>query len=128
VTGAFDASPVLPGESTPSPAVAAVRVTWPADIARDPFSSDLVFPRAAPPPGPKGEPVTAPATDRSDVAAMAREKIQLKGTVLGDRPLAMMNGRVYRVGEYAEGFKIVQIETNQITVERDGSRVVVEAH
>jgi hypothetical protein len=39
----------------------------------------------------------------------------------------MMNGRLYHVGEIVEGFKILEIATNQITVERDGSRVVVEA-
>jgi hypothetical protein len=131
------ASVMLPSDvpaftATPSNAADVVaRVTWPTEMARDPFDSDLVFPPAAPPPTPEPKvdvSVTKPVPPPVDVPALAREKIHLKGTVLGDRPIAMMNGRVYRVGEVVEGFKIVEIVTNQITVERGGSRVVIEAN
>jgi hypothetical protein len=126
VDGLSGEAPAISGQPSPNPAVAA-RVAWPADIARDPFTSDLVLTPAGAAPPTKAEPVVAPSTVAIDVAALAREKIELKGTVLGDRPLAMMNGRVFHIGQVFEGFKIVEIATNQITVEREGSRVVVEA-
>lgn len=109
------------------PANHAINVTWPNEIARDPFHSNLVFPPAPPPPEPVVEaPVLPPAPPPVDIEALAKETIHLKGTVLGDRPLAMMNGRVYRVGEVVEGFEIVKIGINQITIERDGLRLIVQ--
>ena len=118
-------SPVVP---TPSqPLKGAMTVVWPTDMARDPFHSDLVFPPAAPAPEPKSDvPVVVPPSGPGvDYASIVREKINLKGTILGERPIAMMNGRVYRLGEVLEGFTIVEIEKNQITVEREGTRFVV---
>jgi hypothetical protein len=99
-------------------------IAWPKDIARDPFQSERVFPPGTTAIVPKLDPVV-PALPQVDLAALVREKIDLKGTILGERPIAMMNGRVYRVGEVVEGFKIVEIEKNQITVERDGKSLVV---
>jgi hypothetical protein len=106
-----------------------VSVTWPTDVARDPFQSDLVFPPAAPPPvvETKPDPSTLPPVPPPvDLTAVAREKLQLKATVLGERPIAMMNGRVYRTNEMVEGFTIVEIRKTDITVERDGKRIVIE--
>ncbi|HEV2294629.1 MAG TPA: hypothetical protein VGR35_12305 [Tepidisphaeraceae bacterium] len=120
---------VVSSQAAPQPANGAVSVTWPTAVARDPFQSDLVFPPAPPLPPAKVEPtaVAPPATSSPQVslAALAKEKIHLKATVLGDRPLAMMNGRVYRVGEVIEGFLIVEIEKNQITIERNDLRLVI---
>ena len=124
VTDAPDAL-VLPGEPTPNRIDGTSSVTWPTDVARDPFNSKLVFPTEV---RITEAPAVTATTDPVDVAALAREKIQLKGTVLGEHPQAMMNGRVFYVGGVVEGFKIVEIGTNQVTVERDGSRVVIEAH
>lgn len=126
----------LPSPPTQVAVVPVMSITWPAAMSRDPFNSELVFPPAPPPPAPAPPPkveapVVAPAPSPPppvDFAALAREKIHLKGTVLGERPLAMMNGRVYRVGEVVEGFKIVEIVTNQITVERSGTRVVLKTN
>ena len=120
------ATPVLP---TPSqPGKGAMPIVWPTDMPRDPFHSDRVFPPAAPPPDPKQQEVptvVVPTGLPVDYAAIVREKFNLKGTILGERPIAMMNGRVYRIGEVLEGFTIVEIEKNQITVEREGTRFVV---
>ena len=117
------ATSVLP---TPSQSTkGAMTVVWPTDMARDPFHSDRVFPPAAPTPEPKQQedPVAvAPSGLSVDYAAIVREKFNLKGTILGERPIAMMNGRVYRIGEVLEGFTIVEIQKNQITVEREGTR------
>jgi len=115
-------------DPTPSqPVKGAMAVVWPTDIARDPFHSDRVFPPAAPPEPKQQEvpTVVAPSGLSVDYAAIVREKMNLKGTILGERPIAMMNGRVYRIGEVLDGFTIVEIETNQITVEREGMRFVV---
>jgi hypothetical protein len=115
-------------DPTPSqPVKGAMAVVWPTDIARDPFHSDRVFPPAAPPEPKQQEvpTVVAPSGLSVDYAAIVREKMNLKGTILGERPIAMMNGRVYRIGEVLEGFTIVEIEKNQITVEREGTRFVV---
>jgi hypothetical protein len=115
-------------DPTPSqPVKGAMAVVWPTDMARDPFHSDRVFPPAAPPEPKQQEAptVVAPVGLSVDYAAIVREKMNLKGTILGERPIAMMNGRVYRIGEVLEGFTIVEIEKNQITVEREGTRFVV---
>jgi len=116
-------------DPTPSqPVKGAMTVVWPTDMARDPFHSDRVFPPAAPSPEPKQQEVpsvVAPSGLSVDYAAIVRDKMNLKGTILGERPIAMMNGRVYRIGEVLEGFTIVEIEKNQITVEREGTRFVV---
>lgn len=111
----------------PQPAQSAVSVSWPAEVARDPFHSALVLPPPAPlPPAPViAAPVAPPAPPPVDFAAMAREKIRLKAIVQGERPLAMMNGRLCRVGDNVEGFKIVEIGTNRITVERETTRLIV---
>ncbi len=128
----FVAAVVANGAPWLAPAKPALAITWPTDITRDPFHSDLVFPPAAPPPPPPEPkvdvPVVAPAPPPIDLAALVQEKIHLKGTILGDRPIAMMNGRVYRVGEVLEGFKIVEIAKDQITVERDVTRFVVKVN
>ena len=118
----------LPTAAGASPVKPVVAVAWPADVARDPFQSDRVFPPAAPtPPPPKIEvPVVVPPPVTVDLSALVREKLHLKATILGERPIAMMNGRVYRLNEVVEGFKIVEIEKNRITVERDGTRFVVD--
>ena len=133
-TPGVTAALTAPGTSANVPAET-ITVAWPATVARDPFSSDLVFPPPAPPPPPTTPKVDVPVvvappppTPKVDVAALAHERIHLKATVLGERPLAMTNGRVYRVGEVVEGFKIVEIEKNQMTVERDGTRVVIKAN
>ena len=119
------ATPVHPAPAQPGKG--ATTVVWPTDMARDPFQSNLVFPPAAPPPEPKPDvpAVVAPSDPGVDYATLVREKFNLKGTILGERPIAMMNGRVYRIGEVLEGFTIVEIEKNQITVEREGTRFVV---
>jgi hypothetical protein len=111
--------------STVAPAV----IAWPKMVARDPFQSSLVYP-PAPKVDPKVDPtpvvVMPPTPAPDDVAALAKATIHLKGTVLGDKPIAMMNGRVYRIGEYVEGFRVVQIEKRRVVVERDGAQVAIE--
>jgi hypothetical protein len=104
-------------------------IAWPKAAARDPFRSTKVYP---PPVVKVDVPATAPVVAKPpppppvNVAALAREKIQLKGTVQGERALAMVNGRLCRVGQTVEGFRIVEIGKRSITVERAGVRVVVE--
>jgi hypothetical protein len=101
-------------------------IAWPKAAARDPFRSTKVYP---PPVVKVDVPATAPVVAKPppvNVAALAKEKISLKGTVQGERALAMVNGRLCRVGQTVEGFRIVEIGKRSITVERAGVRVVVE--
>jgi hypothetical protein len=114
--------------AAPARPVAANVIAWPKAAARDPFRSTKVYP---PPVVKVDVPATAPVAVKPapppvNFAALAREKISLKGTVQGERSLAMVNGRLCRVGQTVEGFRIVEIGKRTITVEKGGVRVVVE--
>ena len=105
-------------------------IAWPDAAARDPFHSTKVYP----PPAPRVETpkvaATAPAPQpipTVNVAALARETIRLKGTVQqGGRAVAMVNGRLFRVGESIGGFQVVEIGKRSIVVEQAGTRVVID--
>jgi len=105
-------------------------IAWPEAASRDPFRSIKVYP----PPVVRVEvPATAPVAPPAppppppvNVAALAKETLHLKGTVQGEHSLAMLGGRLYRVGQTVGGFRIVEIGKRTITVERAGVRVVVE--
>lgn len=117
-TGAPDANSAAP--VTPNV------IAWPRSAARDPFRSTKVYPPQAPRVvTPATAPVVAPPPP-VDVAAMARQAIHLKGTVQGERAVAMVNGRLWRVGQTIDGFRIVEITKRTIAVEKSGVRVVIE--
>jgi len=114
-----------PADGSSSAPVALNVIAWPQSAARDPFRSTKVYPPHAPR---VAKPATAPvaAPPPVDVTALAREAIHLKGTVQGERAVAMVNGRLYRVGQTIGDFRIVEISKRTITVERSGVRVVIE--
>ena len=126
------AGPATPLPSSPTAAAKPLVIRWPDASARNPFHSAAVYPPQAkkvepaqvtvvtPPPPPPPQP-------KVDYAAAARQAIQLKGTVQGERPVAMVNGRLYRVGESVANFRILEIGKRSITVEQAGVRVVIEA-
>jgi hypothetical protein len=137
----LDSAPAAPPPSVGAPPVAGQAPTvaasaspakpnvirWPDATARNPFQSASVYPpqvvRVEPS---KVTPVAAPPPT-VDLASVARGAIHLKGTVQGERAIAMVNGRLYRAGESIAGFRIVEIAKRSITVEQAGTRVVVEA-
>jgi hypothetical protein len=90
---------------------ARVVVDWPVVVERDPFRSDRVIP---------------PSTGKADAAALAQEARQVlrfTGSILGEQPKAMVNGKLFGRGDVISGFRIMQIEKRQIVVERDGVTV-----
>ena len=94
--------------------MARVVVDWPVVVERDPFRSDRVIP-------PNG----GGRTDAAALAEEARQALRFTGSILGEQPKAMVNGRLYRKGDMVSGFKILQIERTQIVVERNGVAVRV---
>jgi hypothetical protein len=105
-------------------------IDWPLLAQRDPFVSDLVYP---PPPIPAlPVPVAvSPEQQARDLRDLlleeARNAIYLQGVIAGDRPLAVINGRAYRVGHVVGGYKIVEIQSSQVILERGGVRLAVRA-
>jgi len=47
-------------------------------------------------------------------------KLKLESTMMGSTPRAMVNGVLVREGDTVEGFVVVKIQSQQITVEQDG--------
>ncbi len=108
-----------------------------SSTARDLFALNPEhFPHSAEPDPPKDASAkSAPQSDDDAVrrAAIARdaESIRLKSTVVGDRPVAVINlGGITgnrevlaRVGDTVSGFTVVSIEARRVVLERDGERI-----
>jgi hypothetical protein len=92
---------------------ARVVVDWPVVVERDPFHSDRVIP------------ANAGAKDAVALAQEAKQTLRFTGSILGEHPKAMVNGRLFAKGDVVSGFRIQQIEKRQIVVERDGVSVRV---
>lgn len=93
---------------------ARVVVDWPVVVERDPFRSDKVIP-----------PSTGGKSDAVALAQEARQALRFTGSILGEQPKAMVNGRLFGKGDLVSGFRILQIEKRQIVVERNGISVRV---
>jgi hypothetical protein len=123
-------TPAVESAASARPATPLNVIAWPKTAARDPFRSMKIYP----PPVVRVEvPATAPVAPPKppppppvNVAALARETLHLKGTVQGERSLAMVNDRLYRAGQTVNGFRIVEIGKRTVTVEKAGVRVVIE--
>ena len=59
------------------------------------------------------------------VQAQARA-LSLQTTVVSSDPTAILNGRVLRIGDWISGFKMVEITPRSCTLEKSGTRVVLE--
>jgi hypothetical protein len=53
------------------------------------------------------------------------DSLVLQGAVLGNPPRAMINNRVYRLGEKLNGFEIVKVEARQVVLRRDEIEIVL---
>jgi hypothetical protein len=103
-------------------------IDWPGKVARDPFASAVVY-RPPPPPPKPDEPAPLPPPAPApvvDVAKEAADAIPLTATVVGEKPIAMINGRIYRVGEFVAGFRITEIHARRIVVERNNQRIAID--
>jgi len=106
-------------------------IDWPGKVARDPFASAVVYrPPPPPPPPPKvddpPDPTPPPPAPVVDLAKEAADSIPLTATVVGEKPIAMINGRIYRVGEFVAGFRIAEIHARRIVVERSNQRFTID--
>jgi hypothetical protein len=101
-----------------------VEVDWSLTLARDPFSSAVVFPPkpiAAPPPEP------AQGEKAEELMRLARRSIKLTGTFLGSHPLAIINGRMYHAGDRVDGsgFLVTGIGAREVVLEQDGVSITL---
>lgn len=110
----------------------------PAELARDPFVMTNAFQDALrePAPAAKAEPTTSAIitlTPQNLASVMATipgaEKAAAKGLLLeavmlsGDWRGAVINGRVFRVGESVLGFELTEVESDAAVLRRDQHRV-----
>lgn len=86
------------------------------EIRRDLFAWESVFDSPAP----------MPAADPSEAARAASQALRLQAVMLGDEPRAVVNGRVYRVGEAVGEFVIRRIERRGIVVQKDDVAVNID--
>ena len=95
-------------------------VDWDLALARDPFSSSLVFQGKAPvtlnPDGHRPE-------KAEEITQAARRTLKLNGIFLGSRPLAIINGKTFRKGDRVEGYVVQEIGAKEVVVEKDGVQV-----
>jgi hypothetical protein len=129
LTNEPDPASVVASSNSNRPVVHVPRVIdWPSRVARDPFVSSVVYRPAPPPPKPDepAPPPPPPPPPAIDLAKEAADTIPLTATVVGEKPIAMINGRIYRVGEIVGGFRIVEIHARRIIVERDRQRIPIE--
>ena len=136
-TRAAAAPSAQPTESTDHPAnmggVApaqqpSVHVKWPAVLSRDPFTFDSGSYVGKPPKEPVAIIEDEPDPDQSDdqVEQSARKNLVLQGTILGDDPRALVNGRIYTLGKKVDGYVIKKIEHRRIVIEMKGTEMVLQ--
>ncbi|MCC7351863.1 MAG: hypothetical protein IT446_14985 [Phycisphaerales bacterium] len=52
-------------------------------------------------------------------------QLRLQSTIMGQKPKAMVNGKLVEEGDVVEGFRVLKIGARGIIVERDGIRIEV---
>jgi len=84
-----------------------VQIDWPAVSTRDPFVFD------------------DQEYEKQEVQApVVKHVFDLQGTILGNDPRALINGKGYRIGQSVDGAVIKRIGHGQVTLEIDGVRSV----
>lgn len=123
-------APVIGSEPSPpaarEPRQATVRVSRADELTRDLFVFDdaSYARRPSTQPVEQVEPVITP---QQRVARMLEENpLELQGTVLGDRPRALINGKVYNQGGAVHGFTLKQVDDRRAVIEREGVEVRLE--
>ena len=101
------------------------------EVARDPFAlpAEPEIARAVPLPPVESQPVDAEADSGSD-AAKSKERPfadvhQLQGVILGARPLALIDGNGYRVGDWIDGYRVVALSRDTAELTGRGGRVIL---
>ena len=114
-----------PPASGPHGGLSRISVDWRIRNVRDPFHSDHVFP--APPESSK-TPVDERLVQALKLEGLRKEanaQLSLHGTMVGPRPMAVINGGMHRRGDTVAGFRLTQIEAKHIVVERDVVELMV---
>ena len=52
-------------------------------------------------------------------------RMQLQSTIMNADPVAVINARLLRGGDVIEGFRVVAIQAREVTLEKDGKKVVL---
>lgn len=115
-------------EDRAAPELAPTEATWPVELERDLFAWDRVFPPPADAPAEEAPTVVAeaPAIDPAELQREAQRVVRVQAIVLGDDPIAMINGEVWRPGQVVEGFRIVRLRDRRIVLEKEGVEVILE--
>jgi hypothetical protein len=53
------------------------------------------------------------------------ESLKLESTMMGSQPTAMVNGQMVREGDVIAGFRVLNIESRELIVEREGIRLAI---
>ena len=86
------------------------KVKYTGDKFRDPFESYLVQ-----------------FSQEKEIPSQEFEKLQVKGVIWGsDRPLAIINNKVYKVGDSILGAKIVEINKRGILLDYKGKVYILK--
>src|SRR5262245_21023040 len=100
------------------------------DMPRDPFAApeDWQVAAIAPRKLPESQPVETRIAETAGPARTERpfsEAHQLQGVVVGTRPLALIDGNGYRMGDWIDGYQIVALSRNQVELRGRRGRVVM---
>lgn len=78
---------------------------------------------------PQAPVVENPATRREAelrILQAQAKALALQSTMVGSVPTAIVNGQVLRVGEWISGFQVVEIAARSCTIEKQGTRLILE--
>jgi len=128
------AGPAEPGSPKQAPAEPARKTPKRRQITRDLFAVNIeLFP-------PKetlskvslaegrndGQSAQAVLKTRQRVIQAQARALALQTTVISSDPTAIINGRVLRIGDWINGFKMIEITPRSCTLEKNGIRVVLQ--
>ena len=110
-----------------------VKQAAPRTFTRDLFQANLAaFPLAHKKVAPSKTVVRVKDTPEARKAAKRRaiwakaQSLRLRSTVASTTPTAIINDRVLQVGEWINGFKVIEITSGACTMSRDNVEVVLE--
>ena len=66
---------------------------------------------------------------RSEAEVLVRkcaQNLKLQSTLLGPKPKALINGSLVNPGDYIEGFHLLEVRSRQVTIQKDGIKVMLQ--
>lgn len=119
------AAPAMPGGTAGATASETGRtkptfiVDWEPVLHRDLFDATMFVAEASPAAQPVAAAPEAPRPSMAMLVAEARSKLMLQATMVGPRPIAIINGQTHHLGDTVNGYRITRIEQRRIAVVRD---------